>query len=208
MSIKEERVLQTSHSLDQSINYQALFPQLTAIKLYHTHYDPTKKPMMRIITFILLLIRALDAEAKNHHESVYTATPYPNITISVWTGNNCNPNGTEGPIDFSLGQHLDMIPIAENYVLSGLYGSYWLSRDLINTERLDWSTCPDGSSSCDNVGDIKGPCRLFRLRTSPDINDHELRAYTCYLLNPQVSVSHLHVGRVHALRTDTCMSSA
>ena len=162
---------------------------------------------MRIISFVLLLIQALDAGAKKHHDSIDTTTSYPSITITVWTGNNCNPTGAGG----SLQLHMNLTAVNDNDALYDLYGSYRLSRDLVSTERLDWSTCPDNSSNCDNVGDTKGPCRSFRLCTSPDSNDNSLLANTCYLLDPQVSVSHLHVGRVHALRTlrtDTCISSA
>ncbi len=70
----------------------------------------------------------------------------------------------------------------------------------IKEERvLQISHSSDQSIHYQALGDIKGQCRLFRLRTSPDSNDHALAAHTCYLLNPQVSVSHLH-GRREFMR--------
>ena len=81
-----------------------------------------------------------------------------------------------------------MEPIGENYVTSMSAGSYWLSRDLHDDERLDWSTCADASGPCDPVGDIKGPCTMFLLRTSPDSNGNALHMNTCYLLEPKAMV--------------------
>ena len=149
--------------------------------------------MMRVITSILFLIQALNARAKRHgvHEPVYPITPYPNITITVWTTNNCTLQKTDGPIDLHSGQGLNMIPTAENYVTGTVSNSYWLSRDLIDTERLDWSICADGTDSCSIVGVIKAECTTFELRTSPDSNGHALLAHTCYLLSPGAQVSHL-----------------
>ena len=84
-----------------------------------------------------------------------------------------------------------MLPIAENYVTGSLTQSYWLSRDLINIERLDWSACTFETGACDDVGDIKGECAMFLLRTSPDSNGNALFANTCYLLRPGAQVSHI-----------------
>ena len=79
-----------------------------------------------------------------------------------------------------------MVPTAENYIDDNGVQSYWLSRDLLPIERLDWSTCAPGT--CESEGDIKGECTEFLLETSPDSNCHALVANTCYLLQPSARV--------------------
>lgn len=82
---------------------------------------------------------------------------------------------------------------AENYDTFIPVKSYWLSRDLVHDERLDWSTCVNGTGPTDNCapeGGIRGPCTKFLLRTSPDSNGNALHASTCYPLDPAAYVSH------------------
>lgn len=97
----------------------------------------------------------------------------------------------EDPVNLNSGSSLYMNPIAENYVTVATKNSYWLSRDLINTERLDWSTCADNTNCSDAEGDIKGECTKFLLRTSPDSNGNALLEHICYPLIPGASVSPL-----------------
>ena len=78
-----------------------------------------------------------------------------------------------------------MIPIGENYIDSDGIQSYWLSRNLQPTERLDWSTC---AGTCESGGDVKGDCTEFLLETSPDSNCHALLAGTCYLVGTLAGV--------------------
>lgn len=143
---------------------------------------------MRIINFILFLIPTLNAIATKY-DAVDT-TAYPDIKITLWDVPNCGLKKPGDQVDpLHSGELFDTLPIAVNYVTSMNVTSYWLSRDLINDERLDWSECAD-TASCESVGDIKGQCTKFLLRTSPDSNGNALFANTCYFLAPSAHVSH------------------
>ena len=78
----------------------------------------------------------------------------------------------------------------DNEQISSLAQSYWLSRDLVNTEILDWSAC-NHTVDCGGANGIPGQCMVFVQRTSPDSNHNALRARTCYVLTPEATVSQL-----------------
>ena len=140
------------------------------------------KPVMQNVLRILSALCALNAwaHARHHHppspSSYLTPQNSPNVTIIVWNDTNC---GGKNPVDPSSGSPWQMLPIAENYIVDSGVQSYWLSRKLQPTERLDWSKC---AGSCESQGDVKGQCTEFLLETSPDSNCHALLANTCYLL--------------------------
>lgn len=140
---------------------------------------------MHTIIYLLLIIQAWIASAAHDDPT----TPYPNITITTWTDSTCGPPRKAGhPPDLHKGYSLYMDPVAENYVIGESdASSYWLSRDLINDERLDWSQCAD--LGCETVGDVKGECTQFLFRTSPDSNGEALLALTCYPLSARAQVS-------------------
>ena len=143
---------------------------------------------MRIITFTLFLFQAFYASA--HHYS-YPTDPYPAITITVWNDTDCGLKKAGDQVDLSTGTSWPTDAAAENVEIFTLAQSYWLSRDLINDERLDWSHCADPTGLCEDVGNIKGPCTSFLIETSLDSNLHALNKHTCYLLDPGgAQVSH------------------
>ena len=153
--------------------------------------------MMRIVISILFLIQALNAGAaipEVVYENIYPITPYPNITITVWTDNNCGNSSAQGRVDLHSydreRQSLIMDANANNEIISLLTGSYWLSRDLINNERLDWSACSE-TEDCSGTTSIPGECMTFIQRTNPDSNGNALLMHTCYLLVPGATVSHI-----------------
>lgn len=137
--------------------------------------------MMRIITSILFLFQTLNGLA---HHSPYPTDPYPAITITVWNDTDCGLKKAGDRVDLDTGSSWPTDAAGENVVISTVAQSYWLSRDLINDERLDWSHCADPTSFCKNVGNIKGPCTSFLIETSPDSNRNALNEHTCYLLDP------------------------
>ena len=144
---------------------------------------------MRIIISILFFLQALNVSA---HTSPYPTDIYPSITITAWTDSHCGVKKAGDRVD--LGPYhswsIPTAPVGENAIMGTVRQSYWLSRDLVNDERLDWSTCAD-PTGCANVGNIKADCTTFLLRTSPDSNDNALLKHTCYPLNPGAQVSHL-----------------
>lgn len=157
---------------------------------------------MHIVLSILLIFYASDARAPSIppsvYEFVYPTTAYPNITITVWDTTGCGVQKARNRVDLGSGQSYPMLPISENYAITGWASSYWLSRDLTNNERLDWSKCAnntdsaaDAEADCTSVGDIKAVCTEYLLRTSPDSNGNALFANTCYLLDPAAQVSHM-----------------
>ena len=136
---------------------------------------------MQNILRILSALCASNAWAHaRHHDPPSYLTPQnsPNITIRVWNDTNC---GGKTPVDPSSGSPYEMAAIGENYIVDSGIQSYWLSRNLNSTERLDWSKC---AGDCESEGDVKGQCTEFLLETSPDSNCHALLEGTCYLLQP------------------------
>ena len=169
---------------------------------------------MRIVTSILVLIQALNAGAaipEAVYEDIYPITPYPNITITVWTDNNCGKRDAQGRVDLHSydreRQSLLMDANTNNEIISLLTGSYWLSRDLINNERLDWSAC-SGTGDCSGTTSIPGECMRFIQRTSPDSNGNALLMHTCYLLDPGATVSHIAREERLGWYILVCVSSA
>ena len=79
-----------------------------------------------------------------------------------------------------------MAPIGENYIDPAGIQSYWLSRNLQPTERLDWSKC---AGTCVSEKGVKGDCTEFLLETSPDSNCHALLAETCYVLETSAGLA-------------------
>lgn len=142
---------------------------------------------MRIIISVLFLLQALNISA---HEPSYPTDAYPEITITVWTDINCGLKKAGGRVDLRDNSH-HTDDAGENTMISMVAQSYWLSRNLVNDERLDWSTCADPRGQCENVGNIKGNCTQFLLRTSPDSNGNALFKHICYPLKPGAQVSHL-----------------
>ena len=145
---------------------------------------------MRTIISVLCLIQALNAIAAipnyvydQAHAWQNQDPPYPNIAITVWSGPDCNKTKAASRQSFNMDANGD------NSVSGFLTGSYWLSRDLIDNERLDWSAC-DNPGSCLGTATIKGECMRFVQRTSPDSNSNALLKHTCYLLAPGATVSH------------------
>lgn len=135
----------------------------------------------------------LSGQALIHHVAHHNlhSFPSPDITITVWTDPNCNLKNAGDRVDLDTGQRCPTSAVGENYVIGTVSQSYWLGRDLINNERLDWSTCNESTGPCNNMGDIKADCTTFLLTTSPDSNDNALNKHTCYLLDPGALVSHL-----------------
>lgn len=160
---------------------------------------------MRIVLSILFIFFASNVRApfipSSVHESVYPSTAYPDISITIWSTTGCGVQKVGDRVDLSSGEPSspsNILPTGENYATFTWTRSYWLSRDLINTERLDWSKCANDTDSagdleaeCLPVGNIKADCTEFLLRTSPDSNSNALLANTCYLLDPAAQVSHI-----------------
>lgn len=146
---------------------------------------------MHITISVLFLIQALNARALIPAYVYDQATayenqdpPYPNIDITVWSGPDCRKIGDTSMMTLKMDDNADNLP---TYFLTQ---SYYLSRDLINDERLDWSTCsPPGT--CTDAGPMKGYCGKFVQRTSLDSNGNSLLGHTCYSLVPGATVSHL-----------------
>lgn len=159
---------------------------------------------MRITVSILFLLQVLNISA---HKSSYPTDVYPAITITAWPDPYCGVKKAGDPVDLHY-RHpwsTSTAPVGENAIIGTVSKSYWLSRDLGNDERLDWSTCA-GPSACDNVGNIKADCTTFVQRTSPDRNDNALLKHICYQLTPGAMVSNL--TGVRAVFTYLCTSSA
>lgn len=158
---------------------------------------------MHIAISILFLVQALNVRAAIPSYVYDQATsyqnqdpPYPNIVITVWSSLDCGK--TQGE---SVKTTLKMDANADNFQTNFLTQSYYLSRDLISDERLDWSACIE-PGACDGAGTIKGQCMRFVQRTSPDSNGNSLLARTCYSLVPGATVSHLsREGLVDSVRT-------
>ena len=111
---------------------------------------------MRIITSILFLFQALDALT---HHAPYPIDPYPEITITVWKDTDCGLKKAGDRVDLGTGSPWHTDAAAENVAIFMTAQSYWLSRDLVNIEVLDWSKCADPTGTCENVGEIKGLVR-------------------------------------------------
>ena len=92
-------------------------------------------------------------------------------------------------VNLDTGKPLSTDAVGENVIIFMVPHSYWLSRDLINDEGLDWSHCADPNGDCETVNNVKGPCTSFMNETSPDTNLNALNEHTCYFLDfgPQVS---------------------
>ena len=143
---------------------------------------------MQTIFRILSALCALNVWAHARHHQPPSPSHYltpansPDITIIVWNDTSC---GGKIPADFPSGNLYKMAPIGENYIVNSEVQSYWLSRNLLPTERLDWSKY---AGTCVSEGGVKGDCSEFLLETSPDSNCHALLAGTCYSLNPLAGV--------------------
>ncbi|CAF9943797.1 MAG: hypothetical protein ALECFALPRED_001339 [Alectoria fallacina] len=106
-------------------------------------------------------------------------TPPPsNMTITVYSGLNCNPNGTSFtlPLPYNVQEtnfDNDSMPFL----------SYSLSRATTLQEQLDISGPTKGMGSLDGNPQ---QCTLFHETTSPDSNGNPLMANHCYglLLGP------------------------
>ena len=147
---------------------------------------------MHIINFVLILIQALKARAPFIPESIYDKAnewqnqdpPYPYIDITVWSSTDCGASQHDRQQTFAMDAN------ANNEKIDSLAQSYWLSRDLVNTEILDWSAC-NHTVNCGGTTEIPGACMVWVQRTSPDSNHNALLARTCYVLTPGATVSHL-----------------
>ena len=104
-----------------------------------------------------------------------------NMTITAYSGLNCNSNGTGATYSAPVPYNENAMPVTNGTVEPIL--SYTLSRNTDLSEQLDFSGPTKG------MGALNGEpsqCTLFHETTSPDSNGNPLSANVCYglLLGP------------------------
>ncbi|KAL9074082.1 MAG: hypothetical protein Q9161_002491 [Pseudevernia consocians] len=103
------------------------------------------------------------------------------MTITAYSGLNCNSNGTGATYSAPVPYNQNSMPVTNGTVEPIL--SYTLSRNTDLSEQLDFSGPTKG------MGALNGEpsdCTLFHETTSPDSNGNPLSANVCYglLLGP------------------------
>lgn len=147
---------------------------------------------------ILLAMSAGTLAAKAAPTNTTAGPQSANMTIVIYTTQNCNSNGTGSDmVPNGNGQNFTFTMDYDSNYWTGAEGnatflSYRLSRPTTLEEQLDFSGPTPG------MGDLNGivaQCTLFHETASPDSNGHILEANQCYglLLGP-AEVSFLFPG--------------